>query len=87
LRVHPAILGDVFVEPIIHSSHAPKWRLRDRSGRIMMLPERFSQGWRLLALAADRPISLFGEWDGDIFMPLSVYIEGWRSISSWKSLT
>lgn len=86
LRVHPAILSDVFVEPILNPSPASLWRLRDRSGRIMKLPERFSQGWRLLALAADRPISLFGEWDGEIFLPLSVYIEGWRSISSWKNL-
>lgn len=80
-RHYPFLLAGVRVEP------APGgWRLRDRAGRLLPLPERFGGGWQLLALAADRPLTLFGEWDGRVLTPLSVFHDGWRDMASWKGL-
>ena len=33
-------------------------------------------GWKLLALSGGKPISVFGEWNGRVFSPLSVFSEG-----------
>lgn len=82
LRRFPLLLADVIAEP------APEgWRLRDQRGRLLPLPERFAHGWQLLALAGDRPVVLFGEWDGSAFTPLSVAHDGWHDMGSWKSQT
>lgn len=34
------------------------------------------KGWKLMALSCGRPIGVFGTWDGEGFMPLSVVVEG-----------
>lgn len=50
--------------------------LRDRENRSLPLypgPERF---WRLMALSGGDPIDLFGEWDGEALVPLSVVADG-----------
>jgi hypothetical protein len=86
LRVFPAALGEVFIEPVTRPSRSIEWRVRDRGGHLIKLPDEFAHGWRLLALAADRPIALFGEWDGEIFTPLSVFSGGWRVLAAWKGL-
>ncbi len=82
LRLYPLLLSGVFAEP------APAgWRLRDRGGRLLPLPPRFGYGWQLLALAGDRPLTLFGEYDGAILTPLSVRHDGqWRDLATWKAL-
>ena len=38
--------------------------------------DRNQMGWKLLALSGGYPIKIFGEWTGDIFIPLSVESEG-----------
>jgi len=82
LTLFPMLLSDVLVEPA-----AGGWRLRDRHGRLLPLPERFGHGWQLLALAGDRPLTLFGEWDGAALTLLSARAaEGWRDLSAWKGL-
>jgi len=81
LRLFPMLLTGVFVEP------AEPWRLRDRAGRLLPLPPGFGHGWQLLALGADRPLTLFGEWDGATLRPLSV-LGGdglWRAMIGWKA--
>ena len=84
LRLHPLAVQEVFVEPPALADS--RWRLRDRDGRLLPLPLQFGHGWRLLAQAADRPLALFGEWDGTMFYPSSVYNDGWRSIASWRAV-
>ncbi len=85
-RHHPAALTGVFLEP----PRAPTgdvWRARDRAGHTIPLPGRFHHGWQLLALAADRPLTLFGEWDGRVFTPLSVLeADGWRAMAGWRGV-
>lgn len=82
LRLAPLLLGGVFAEP------APSgWRLRDRGGRLLPLPERFGYGWQLLALAGEQPLTLCGEYDGATLTPLSVWHSGrWHDLAAWKAL-
>ena len=79
LRHFPLLLEGVIAEP------APdRWRLRDRGGRLLPLPPRFGHGWPVLALAGDRPLTLFGEWDGAVLTPLTVFHNGWHDMAAWK---
>ncbi len=84
LRVYPLALAHVLLEP--PATAASTWRVRDGGGRWLPLPPRFAHGWRLLALTGGRPMTLFGEWDGATFTPLSVYWDGWRALAGWRGL-
>lgn len=86
LRLYPMLLRDVFLEPPTHAATDDTWRVRDRAGYWLPLPPRFGHGWQLLALAGDRPLTLFGEWDGVALTPLSVLSNGWRDLALWKGL-
>lgn len=55
-------------------SHQNRWLVRDESGHSLPLPAA-DDGWRLLALSSGAPISLFGEWSGRDFHPLSAWAE------------
>lgn len=83
LRVYPLAVGHVFLKP---PAALGEWQLRDWGGRALALPPRFAHGWRLLALTAGRPLSLFGEWDGAVFTPLSVYLDGWQALAGWRGI-
>ncbi len=52
------------------------WLARDSEGRMLPLRIRGAQGWRMLALSGGRPLDLFGEWDGQILAPLSLWADG-----------
>jgi hypothetical protein len=58
------------------------WRVRGRDGAMLPLGPRFDDGWSLLALSGGRPVSVFGEWDGEQLRPLGVAAEG--SYFSWS---
>jgi hypothetical protein len=49
--------------------------VRDAAGRWMPLSTRFRDRWRLLAVSGGAAVPLFGEWDGDTLMPLTVWGE------------
>lgn len=85
LRVYPLALRDVYCEPP-GTRPGDAWRLRDRAGWLLPLPPKFAHGWHLLSLTADRPMTLFGEWDGARFTPLSVFDGRWRSMSGWRGI-
>ncbi len=82
LRRFPMAIRDVWVEPPLAAGG--RWRLRDRAGHILPLPPQFGHGWSLLALSAGRPMTLFGEWDGALFVPASVLAGTWQPLSAWK---
>ncbi len=51
------------------------WVLRDSVGYLLPITPRFAQGWQLLALSGGHPITVFGEWNGREFFPLSALAE------------
>jgi hypothetical protein len=53
-----------------------RWLVRDAEGLAVPLARRFTRGWRLLALSGGQPVALFGEWDGEVLLPLSAWAEG-----------
>ncbi len=59
----------VAVIPIHHNGG---WFMRDLAGHHLPLTPRFERGWQLLALSGGHPLSLFGEWNGEYLLPLSV---------------
>jgi hypothetical protein len=82
LRVFPLALRAVRVERV-----QAGWRVCDRAGSVLPLPPRFNQGWQLLALSTDKPLLLFGEWNGFTFTPLSVHWQGqWHDMHRWRGV-
>ncbi|MBS0378533.1 MAG: SWIM zinc finger family protein [Proteobacteria bacterium] len=63
----PAVVG-----PVIPSVDTDQVILADALGRRLPVRRSFRQGWSLVALAGGEPVSLFGEWDGFEFDPVSV---------------
>ena len=53
-----------------------RWIVRDSAGHILPVAPSFAHGWRLLAFSGGRPLELFGEWDGDVLLPLSAHVGG-----------
>jgi hypothetical protein len=49
--------------------------VRDAAGGSLPLSTRFRDRWRLLAVSGGAAVPLFGEWDGDTLMPLTVWGE------------
>ena len=50
----------------------PGWFLVDGQNHRVALPPRFTQGWHLLAASGGEPLDVFGEWDGEYLLPLTV---------------
>lgn len=62
------------VVPTLDDSHEPiSWRLIDESGDYLPIHAKFASPWLLRAVSGDRPLTVFGEWDGEAFMPLSLW--------------
>lgn len=53
-----------------------QWFVMDQSGDSLPISPNFEKAWELLALAGGHPVDLCGEWDAQIFVPLSVFAEG-----------
>ncbi len=61
--------------PVIPSVDASRqWWLQDATGQALRLSP--GEWWRLLALSGGQPVAVFGEWDGEVFRPLSAQVEG-----------
>jgi hypothetical protein len=56
---------------------AQGWLLQDRDGATLPLSPRMesNQGWQLLALSGEQPLTLFGEWNGASLSVFSVWVE------------
>lgn len=63
------------VQAVIPLRHHESWVLRDSAGYLLPITSRFAHGWQLLALSGGHPISVFGEWNGRDFFPLSALAE------------
>lgn len=50
-----------------------RWWLHDEANAAIPLTSRFESGWELVAMSGGRPLSMFGEWNGETFLPLSLW--------------
>ncbi|MEO1791056.1 MAG: SWIM zinc finger family protein [Cyanobacteria bacterium J06629_19] len=52
-----------------------RWWLQDSEQKTLPLSPAFSQGWEILAMSGGRALAVFGEWNGETLLPLSVWSE------------
>lgn len=67
----PALLKNVTV--LSPQKENGLWTVQDERNR---LPLAGTDHWKLLAISGAQPVSLFGEWDGKILRPVSIWTEG-----------
>jgi hypothetical protein len=60
----------------IPTGQEQRWAVVDSAGATLPLSCHDDQGWKLVALGGGRPLSIFGEWDGRVLIPLSAWAEG-----------
>lgn len=68
LETHPVLL-----RAATPSRPGKPWWVSDATGRALRISERFRDQWRLVALSGGGAVPLFGEWDGDALLPLTVW--------------
>ena len=69
------ILFPLILRQILLRYQACSWFLQDQDNRLLPVSSTFQQGWEVLAMSGGRPLSVFGEWDGQYLRPLSVWSE------------
>jgi hypothetical protein len=52
------------------------WYLRDRDGELLQIDSDFDAVWNLFAVCGNEPRAIFAEWDGEMLLPLGVWVEG-----------
>jgi hypothetical protein len=73
----PCFLGPIQILPAKSiDGTVTGWYGADAFGRRVMLSPKFRQGWHTLAVSGGKPLTLFGEWDGRMFLPLSLDFNG-----------
>lgn len=63
------------LQGVIPEQDNGSWALRDRVNHILRLTSSVERGWQLLALSGGHPITVFGEWNSDRFLPLSAFAD------------
>ncbi len=63
------------LQNVIPMQTASGWVVRDTANHILPLSPRFEKNWPLLALSGGHPVAVFGEWDGEVLLPLGVWAE------------
>jgi hypothetical protein len=53
-----------------------KFYMEDTLGKLMPLDCPNSVGWKLITLGGGAVLTMFGEWTGNVFLPISVVAEG-----------
>lgn len=78
LETFPMLLANVVPLRV-----ADGWQVVDQAGVALPLDPGFMQGWTLLALSGGHPMQLFGEWNGQSFLPLGLGVtERWLSLEA-----
>ena len=70
IESHPLLLREA-----IPTTEITPWRVRDMVGHSLPLSHRFRDRYRLLAVSGGLAVPVFGEWDGEVFTPLTVWGE------------
>jgi len=64
----------LLVENMIPLREKDDFFLLDHDEKIIPMTVKGMAGWTLLSISATKPLTLFGEWDGKSFHPLSVFM-------------
>jgi len=51
--------------------HRQEWHLIDKKSDALPVSPRFQHPWHFLACSGGHPCTIFGEWDGEYYLPLS----------------
>lgn len=65
-----------FLEEVVPVFHQKQFLLVDAQRKQLPLNAPDDLGWKLVAMSCGKPIHIFGTWDGEVFTPLSVVVEG-----------
>ena len=65
----------VALHKVIPIKRNDSWFVRDEDKRLLPLKSRLKENRQLLALSGGYSLDIFGEWDGELFLPLSVWVE------------
>lgn len=58
---------------VIPMQLSDRWLLRDASDCTLPFDPGIETGWQLLAVSGGRALNVFGEWNGERFLPLSLW--------------
>ena len=70
LAEFPIVLSKVWLH-----HHSGTWYLRDAEHKRLPISPFFTEGWEMLAMSGGRSLCVFGEWNGELFSPLSAWTE------------
>ncbi|HOI53479.1 MAG TPA: hypothetical protein PLN02_13950, partial [Azonexus sp.] len=70
----------MLIEGGIPQPDAAGWLLRCPENRQLRLQVRDEDGWTLLAHSGGKPLTVFGEWHGDVLHPLAA----WQGKPIWQ---
>lgn len=73
LRAYPVALSSVTARRDNIKPGQVNWSIQDRAGFLLPLPEKYDHGWQIAALGYQDNLSLFGEWNGQHLVPLTVW--------------
>lgn len=64
------------LQNVIPFRRGEQWFVRDAENHVLPLAQNFTKPWELVAVSGGQAVQLFGEWDGEFLLPLSVWING-----------
>jgi hypothetical protein len=71
LEQYPMLLSNVI--PVKNEAN---WFIKDQENKAILINQKFSQNWQLLAISGGHPLAIFGEWKKDNLLPLAVCCHG-----------
>jgi hypothetical protein len=66
----------VSLDLIVPITRGDRWFAKDANQNLIPLSSQTNDGWQLTALSGGHPISIMGEWNGRVLLPLGVRAEG-----------
>ena len=60
----------LLLNAVIPRFEEDQWWLQDAAGYVLPLSSRFQKSMQLFAISGGHPLTVFGEWDGEVFLPL-----------------
>lgn len=76
LAAHPWNVRLLFLlGPIVLIPTDDRWLVQDVAGATLPLSQRFTEGWELLAQSGGHPLTIAGEWNGEILLPLGAWTD------------